>query len=225
MAEEQKSLGRKILSFFVEEAPAPANTPTPASGNVAPSGTVPAQAATIRVGTGEVAVKFVEHFADVMDKANLPGPDYFEFMQTLKGLSSLGLSEDKQFQAAWASFKAMGNVKDVSLLATTASQYLQSLSGDRDSFLKSVQNAINERVGGLNTEQKNLTTENETLKKQIADLQARITSNSERLSKISIEIAEQSTKIEQNRNDYEATYAYFTEQIKGDVDKIKRYLS
>ena len=51
--------------------------------------------------------KFAEHLANVLAQSNPPGPDYFEFRETLRSLNNLGLSEEKQFQAAWASFKAL----------------------------------------------------------------------------------------------------------------------
>ncbi|RYF69620.1 MAG: hypothetical protein EOO39_17225, partial [Cytophagaceae bacterium] len=174
--------------------------------------------------TGSVDTKFIDHFAGVLSKANLQGPDYFEFREILKNLSNLGLPEDKQFQAAWASFKAMAATGDPSVLATAANQYLTALSTDRDAFLASVDAAMKERVGGLQEEQQKLQADNEAITKQIADLQQRITANTERLTKITGEVVEQSSKISQNRANFEATYATFTDQIKADVSKIATYL-
>lgn len=87
MPEPDKSIGRKILSFFVKEGdagvaagttPAPtssaprpvANTPTPAPAQPASTG-----------GTGSIDSKFAEHLANVLAQSNPPGPDYFEFRE------------------------------------------------------------------------------------------------------------------------------------------------
>ena len=231
-----KSFGDKLLSFFVKEDPdaapsgsvppgtfAPGIPASPAPPGTAVSGTSAAPVA----GTvaGSVDTKFVDHFAGVLGKTNLQGPDYFEFREILRNLGNLGLPEDKQFQAAWASFRAMAATGDPGMLATAANQYLAALSTDREAFLKSVEAATAERVGGLLTEQKKLQADNEAIAKQIAELQQRASANTDRLTKIGGEVTEQSAKINQNRANFEATYATFTDQIKADVSKIKTYLN
>ncbi|WP_185155582.1 hypothetical protein [Rudanella paleaurantiibacter] len=239
MPEPEKSLGQKILSFFVKDESAPrtdvsgtdvpgttgAGVPLPGTQPPA-SQTAPSTARPVANGApGEIDAKFADHFTEVLSKANVPGPDYFEFRETLRNLADLGLPEDKRYQAAWASFKAIAGNVDVAMLTSTANGYLTALNADRELFLKSVETALNERVGGLQNEQKALLADNEAIAKQIAELQKRQQANNDRLSNIGGEIAEQSTKLTQNRNNFEVTYASFTEQIKHDVSKIQTYLT
>ena len=227
-----KSLGDKLLGFFIKEESNAPNVPTsrpvpnPAGSSGTTSPTVaPVQSANATgSAVGAIDTKFVDHFAAVLGKANLQGPDYFEFREILRNLSNLGLPEEKQFQAAWASFKAMAAVGDPAMLTTAANQYLAALGTDRDSFLKSVEMAVQERVGGLQTEQKKLLADNDAIAKQITELQQRATTNNDRLAKISGEVIDQSSKINQNRANFETTYATFTDQIKADVSKIATYL-
>ncbi|GAB3014124.1 hypothetical protein [Spirosoma pulveris] len=236
MPEPDKSLGRKILGFFVKEeepavatgtppAPAPA-TPRP-SPPVTDSPTIPsapaADGATIGT-TGAIDPKFAEHFANVLAQNNPPGPDYFEFRETLRSLSNLGLPEDKQFQAAWASFKALGGGSDPNILNNTANGYISALNKDRDGFSKSVENALAERVGGLQNEEKRLQTENNALANQLVEIQKQIDANTNRLTAITGEISEQSAKITQNRQNYDTTFAHFVNQIKDDIAKMAQYL-
>ncbi len=237
MPEPDKSLGQKILGFFVKEDTSPGGGTAgpaapdssisqpggPAVPQTYPAGTPPTQT-PVSQSQGTVDAKFAGHFTEVLTKANVQGPDYFEFRETLRHLADLGLPEDKRYQAAWASFRAMASGVSVQLLTSTANQYLTALSTDRDLFLKSVETALNERVGGLQNEQKGLLADNEAITKQIAELQKRINTNNERLANIGGEITEQSTKLTQNRSNFEATYASFTEQIKNDVSKIQTYL-
>ncbi len=220
------------MGFFIKEEPSaasnvPAAQPAPRNGPSAPPApSASGMAAGPATGSpvGSVDTKFVDHFAGVLSKANLQGPDYFEFREILRNLSNLGLPEEKQFQAAWASFKAMASTGDPGILATAANQYLAALSTDRDAFLKSVDAAMKERVGGLQEEQKKLQADNEAITKQLAELQQRAAANADRLTKISGEVQEQSAKISQNRANFEATYATFTDQIKTDISKIATYL-
>lgn len=175
----------------------------------------------------EPDAKFAAHLASVLEKANLPGPDYFEFREILKNLSQLGLSEEKQFGAAWASFRAMAGTASgngAAVLTGSARQYLTTLQADRDAFLKSAEAAVAEKVGSLQQERTRLQAENETLTKQLQELQNRLKTNAERLHAIGGEIDGQNVRIQQNRQAYEATFAAFSEQIKADVARIETYL-
>lgn len=245
MPEPDKSLGRKILSFFVKEEepgtatgtpPATASAPTaprpsagvPVPGVTSPAPVTPAGGSTGST-TGGVDPKFAEHLANVLAQNNPPGPDYFEFRETLRSLSNLGLPEDKQFQAAWASFKALAGPTfsgsaDATVLANTANGYIAALNKDRDGFTKSVETALAERVGGLQNEQKRLQTDNESLAKQLVEIQKQIDVNTNRLTAITGEITEQSAKITQNRQNYESTFSHFIDQIKSDIAKMAQYL-
>lgn len=229
MAEEEKSFGRKLMSFFIEEATTHTQTQTtttPTKVGLPPQVQVQQTVAVQNAaGTGVVDKKFVDHFVSLIENSNLKGPDYFEYMQALKGLSGLGLSEDKQYQASWASFKAMGGITDVNVLTNTANQYIDVLDNDRQGFLKDVDAAITEKVGGLKNALKSSQDENEAMAKQIVDLQNRINGNNEKITKTATDISEQSAKITTNKNNYEITYNSFVEQIKGDIAKIKQYLS
>ena len=235
MSDSDQSIGRKILGFFIREdetgtpaagTPSPAGSPMPGT----PTATVPRPPENVTipnpapVNSGTIDPKFAQHFADVLAQNNPPGPDYFEFRETLRSLSSLGLPEDKQYQAAWASFKALAGTTDVSTITNTANQYVSALSKDRDAFGKSVEAAVAERVGGLQNEQKRLQTENGSLAKQLLAIQQQIDANSNRLTAINGEVTEQSAKITQNRQNYDVTHAHFTDQIKGDITKITQYL-
>ncbi len=224
MADSESGIGRKILSFFINESAEPQR----ASPVVEPSSpqVKPAVAPTVSnvAGTANIDRKFVDHFVELLEKANLPGPDYFEYKQALQSMEGLSLGEEKQFQAAWASFKAMGGIKDTSILKTSADQYLGILDKDRSSFLKDVDLAIKDRVGSLNDELKKLEDNNAAFTKQIAELQTKIDANKNRLGQIAGEISEQSAKINANKDSFEVTYGSFVEQIKSDINKINQYL-
>ena len=215
---DSDNLGQKFLSFFIKDA----GPTAPGPGPRAPAGGPPAPTAPLPTGT--IDGKFAEHLAGVLAKNNLPGPDYFEFREALRGLAGLDLSEDKQFQVAWASFKALGGPADVAALTGTAQQYLALLAQDRDAFGRSAEQALQERVGGLQREQQQLQADTVALTRQLADIQQKTAANAARLAAIGVEVAEQSARLAQSRQSYEATYGHFTQQIKNDVNKIAQYL-
>lgn len=228
MADSEPGIGKKILSFFIkdadETAPA-AQAPKPATAGPAPETSKPAPVTvTNAAGTGQIDKKFTEHFVNLLEKANLPGPDYFEYKQALQSMEGLGLGEEKQFQAAWASFKAMGGAKDTTVLRTSADQYLTILVKDRESFLKDVEKAIKERVGALQDEHQKLEQTNAAYAQQIIDLQKKIDDNKNRLGQIAGEVSEQTAKINTNKDSFEVTYVSFVDQIQSDLAKINQYL-
>lgn len=224
MADSDPGIGKKILSFFIKDADAMASKPAVAGSAPEPSKPTPPATVSNAAGTGQVDRKFVEHFVNLLEKANLPGPDYFEYKQALQSMEGLGLGEEKQFQAAWASFKAMGGAKDTTVLKTSADQYLGILNKDRDSFLKDVEMAVKDRVGALQDEHKKLEDSNAAYAQQILDLQKKIEDNKARLGQIAGEVSVQTAKINANRDSFELTYASFVDQIKSDLSKINQYL-
>ena len=239
MAEQEtnsglEGFGKKLLNLFIKEEPAsgkpmpviPQNQAKPVVGqsSPAPEASAFATPALTAAPEGSVDTKFVDHFASLLSKTNPQGPDYFEFRETLKNLSNLNLSEDQQYQAAWASFKAMGGSADVPVLISSANQYLTALTNDQQAFSKTVEAALNEKVGGLSNEQKQLQLENEQLGKQILELQRKIDTNNERLAKIGGEITDQRQRITHNKSNYDATLAVFVGQIKRDLLKLGEYI-
>jgi len=223
--EEEKNFGRKLLSFFIEEDTA--QTPSYPNQKGIQVKMQEQKSVAVENASGTIVVdkKFVDHFVSLLESSNLKGPDYFEYMQALKSLADLGLSEDKQYQAAWASFKAMGGITDVAALTNSANQYVCILDTDRQRFLKDVETAISQKVGGLKNDLKATQDENETLAKQIINLQNLINANTEKITNITTDISEQSAKITTNKSNYEITYNSFVEQIKGDIAKISQYLA
>lgn len=233
MAEPEKSLGKRILGFFINEAEeskqGPKPTAIPTTSEKARPATLPQlhtipNAVANSAGTATVDRKFVDHFVELLEKSNQPGHDYFEFKQALKSMEGLGLDEQKQYLASWASFKAMGGFSDANVLAESANHYVKVLDQDRGSFLKDVQKAIDDRVGSLNKELTTLQDDTKGYAKQIMDLQEKINANNQRATAITSEIQEQSQKINENRDSYDITYQSFVEQLNSDISKIKTYL-
>ena len=224
MADSEQGIGKKILSFFIKESTDPVPTIRTAEKPIEQSKPAPSPTVPNVAGTANIDRKFVQHFVELLEKANLPGPDYFEYKQALQSMEGLSLGEEKQFQAAWASFKAMGGAKDITVLKSSADQYLAILDKDRASFLKDVEKAINDRVGSLQQEHKKLEENNTAFVQQMADLQKKIDDNKNRLGQIAGEITEQSSKINANKENFEVTYKSFVEQINSDMTKINQYI-
>lgn len=225
MTNEEKSFGKRFVSFFVNEELIETSQQSKPAVKQTTTGSSITEPVAVPESTGVVDKKFVEHFNALMEKANQPGPDYYEFMQAVKNMSNLGLPEEKVYQAAWASYKAMGGNADPKALAASAVQYVQVLEEDKKAFAQTVETAIDKKVNTLKQELQRMEEENKAAAEQILTLQEQITHNKEKAAQINGEISEQSIKINNNRSNYEVTHTGFTASIQNDINKISSYLS
>src|SRR5207237_9531032 len=122
--------------------------------------------------------KFAQYFHDLLEKANLPRPDYFSFMDALQQMSGLNIPEDAKYQAALATLKAIG-LTDPKNLLSSAQQYLQILEEDRTEFVRKADDKSSGETTKLQSEIQQLDAENEAAKQQIESLQKQIMDNTQ----------------------------------------------
>jgi len=150
------SLGKKILSAFVDldhstqPEPAPAATQQVSRPHTAAPQAPPA-------GTDTGSSKFSEHFNRLFADANLPGPDYYEFSKMTEAMQAIA-DEKARFCAAFAGLQVQG--LDKQKLLSSAQQYLQILEADAVAFHQTIDQALLEKV--------------QTRKKEMAEAQERI---------------------------------------------------
>ena len=133
----------------------------------------PAATASQQAKIDEAFIKFYE---DELTKANLPGPDYFEFrkqMQTMhQKMANKGASADVILQAVLTSFEAQ-NVPP-SKLVEAAKHYKEILGNKKDDFLKGANaekdKQLQNRQNALQTHQANMA----QMQNQLVQLQKQI---------------------------------------------------
>ncbi|MES2733549.1 MAG: hypothetical protein V4714_17525 [Bacteroidota bacterium] len=214
----------RIMSFFIrDEEPEATPTPKPilpTSSGV--SNTPPSNQPVSQTAEGVVDKKYAEHFEKLLEQANFPGPDYFEFAMALKNMANLGLTEDKLYQATYATFQAMGG--STQILLHTAQQYMQTLRDNQTDFERQVHAKTDQSVGQKSQERDSLVAANQQFVQQILELQAKIEANNARVALLNDEISVDTAKINNQQNNYQATLALFVGRIEADVIKIKQYL-
>lgn len=213
------SFFKKALGVFVE---------LDTSGDGAPStgGSLPTGTGHIPAGLGQLdaasAEKFEKHFETLFDKANLPGPDYFEFWKTMETLEKLIPDEGSRLAATYASLSVQGLNK--AKLLETAAIYLDVISKDRAAFEQAAAAKAAAAVDGR--------------KRDVVGLEQRIAANSEEIRKLNTQISEAQAKISAlkkelvdeemklntNRSGYQLACDAMMSKIKGDIEKIKTQL-
>lgn len=139
-----------------------------------PSFVTPLQQSTNTNSKGQPDPSFIKFFEDELVKANLPGPDYFEFRQLLiktqQKMTAKGVAApDVVLQAVLTSFEAQGIPPDK--LVDAARKYKDILKQKNDEFLRG---AATEKNNQLQKRQNVLQSHDDNIRKleqQLQDLE------------------------------------------------------
>jgi hypothetical protein len=206
------SLGKKILSAFVEMEDKPAKNEDaavpPAQASQMPAGSQERRAAT------DVDAKFSEHFNRLFADANLPGPDYYEFFKMTDAMHIIK-DEAARYSAAFAGLQAQG--LDKQKLLSSAQEYLKILDADAAAFHNTVDQALLDKV-------QNKKKEMDQVQERIQKLSQEIVSLQQQIGVLTKEIAENEAKIESNSSGYETALTISRNKLLQDIEKIKQHI-
>ncbi len=210
---------KKALSVFVEfEDDQKSDNITSEPSNIPK---LPTEVAQNPLNHSE-AEKFEKYFDNLFDKANFPGPDYYEFYKTMETLEAHIPDEKARVSATFASLSIQGLTKQK--LLDTAAQYKLIIEQDHVNF----ENALNAKSR----------TELGDRKNQLQSLEQKIASNAELIQKLNKEMAEaniqigqvkneileQENKLSRNKNGYQVACQAVLNKISSDVQKIQSTL-
>jgi chromosome segregation ATPase len=174
-----------------------------------------------KISSIEIDQKIWKRLDESMDEANLPGPDYYEFVQSLNEVKDDIPQEDKQFSTVFKTMKGMGLT--LQILLDSSSHYISVLKEEKEKFLKSLKLKFSE----TSKKQKvieTLSLDIEDMEKQVKLLSDKIVKSNHEIEKLESEIAEEKQKFEDTENNFNTTYNVFVEDIENNVVKIKKYL-
>ena len=129
--------------------------------------------------------KFEAHFEELMDQANLPGPDYYEFCKMMEAFEKLVPDENARMVAVYASLSAQGLTRDK--LIDSAQKYKDVLDLDKQNF----DGALNQKAAS----------DVESKKQRSADLDKKIADNSAQIQRLTKEITDAQIEIEKLKQD------------------------
>lgn len=165
------------------------------------------------------AEKFEKYFDQLFEKANFPGPDYFEFFKTMETLEAHIHDEKARLSATFASLSIQGLTKEN--LITTAGKYKEIMEKDRANFEKALAEKLNADVGKKNSDliafEKKIQSNSEIIQKltkEISDAQIQI-------GKLKTEIIEEENKLTMNKNGYMVACSAVISKISSDIQKIQ----
>ena len=215
-------LFKKALSVFVEFDEEPGKPTNTSSSQPKVSNTTSSYESPKTSLNSEEIEKFEKHFDTLMNQANLPGPDYFEFCKMMDALENSVPDEKTRYTAVFASLSAQGMSKEI--LINSAAKYKSVIQDDKAKF----EVAVNDKLKG----------EVESRKAQVKDLQDKIVQNNEAIKKLtqeitdsqskiqtlSSEITEKESKIQTNIDGYSIASSAMLNKINVDIQKIETLL-
>jgi hypothetical protein len=218
-----------LIDFFIEREEDPkadkSNTPpvlTPKNTTVPP---VPMEArpseyqGTVSV-TQDDLQKFNQHFDELFDKANLPGPDYFEFSKMCQAMTTL--PDDVKFTAAFGGLQVQGLTKEK--LLESANHYVAIIDDDANKFNTAIDQKILADVQNKRTEaekKRKAITDREDM---IKNLQQEIANETVGISKLESEANDQEQKANQKSLIYKAACESRKAMIASDLQKINNLI-
>ena len=166
--------------------------------------------------------KFEKHFEQLMNQANMPGPDYFEFWKMLEALENHVPDENARLSAVFASLSVQGLTKDK--LLQTASTYKDIIEKDKANFdtaaLQKSKSDIDARQQMAQNLEKKINEHAETIQKYTKE----ITEFQLKIQTLKKEIVDEQNRIKTNKDGYYIAFNAMLQKITMDIQKIKSQL-
>lgn len=221
------SFFRKAISLFVIQeddtslktvSPETASTPVAAPA-VKQSSQAGETSATM---SGTDLAKFEQHFQQLFEQTNLPGPDYFEFWKTMDTLEAHIPDETARMKAVYASLKIQGLNKQT--LVNTAGKYKDVILSDKANFEAAVRKKSDAEIAGRQAEIKKIEQEREEKTQLIEKLRKEIEASANRLTTLQEEIAAEQHKIENAQRGYLAACNAMVSKIEADIEQFQQII-
>ncbi len=215
---------KNLKSLFVVEEEG-ASTPTPSKKatpkesiqKVKPKSIIPKSTLP-----GQVEDKFMNVLLQALEKANMEGYDYLEFMNAIKSLEKMNMDEATRFKSAYTLAQTMGVTPQH--LEKSAHYYLDVLKKEDSKFQNALENQtstnILKRKENIQATLKSI----EDNKKHIATLQKEIERQEKEIQTQQKEVESAKQKVSTAHSNFIASYQVLANKIEADIQKMKTYL-
>ena len=210
--EEEKSAQKKAQP---KQSPKPSNKKKPEQAS-------PITPSSQTAGPGKVTPKFTDVLLKALEANNLDGFDYLEYKQSLASLKKMSMDEATMYKSAFAMAQTMKSTPEQ--LVKTAQHYISVLEKEEQKFEQALANQRNVQIGDKNKEIKRLDDTIKAKAAQIKKLTQEIEQHQKSVAKLRGEMSQASLKVETTKNNFIASFNSLVNQIKVDVENMKKYL-
>jgi len=213
----------KIAGVFVERSESPKDEKTIADSKqtimTGPNilGSLGNLTSTVPSGpSSEDLSKFVKHFDELFDGANMPGPDYYEFIKMSEAMGNL--PENVKYPAVFNALKIQGLTK--AGLLNSAQEYIKIIDNDAAQFNAAIDQKV---VSGIEASKKNVEDLKKTIQSKtemIAALQNEIAQHTQEIQNSTLSIQEEENKLMVKISSYKIACDAKKSSITSDIQKI-----
>ena len=166
--------------------------------------------------------KSVAFLLKAIEESNLPGFDYLEFKQALKGLKRMNMDQHTAIKSAFMTGSTVGLTKEK--LISSAEHYRQVLLKEKSQFDVALQKQMAQRVDGKRTEKETVAGKIKAYRSKIKEIEAEITKLEDKLAKADSEIDAAKEKIHDTKEKFETTFQSFVKEIERDLETLNSIL-
>ncbi len=171
--------------------------------------------------------KAFEYFLKLLDKANIPGPDFFEFYNALNdNIKSMGgaITDEKMlYNIVFNTLKASG--LKVEILHSSAEQYVGLLTEHFNKFNDENKQKLNEVISNRNKIIESLNNDIAQKLEQIKKLQEDVALHYSEINTVKAEIVTETNVVEEARVSFESAYTKMSNELAQIGSKCKQYIT
>ena len=170
--------------------------------------------------SGKYSQNIFDSLTTAIFEANIPGEDYLEFIEGLKAMKDLPLEESIKMKTVFMTLSTKGLT--IPKIVESADHYMSVLEKEKSKFYGALDGQKKHNIVGKKNKMTDLDTKNKEKAALIQKLTDEIGANNGEIKKISAELNNVEAKIKSTENDFLFTYDKISNQITGNIEKIKQ---
>ncbi len=168
-------------------------------------------------GTDKKSLQFI---LKALEKSNLEGFDYIEFIQAVERLKKLPMDESLAIRSAYSTVNTVGLTKEK--LLESADYYLEVLSKEKKVFEQTVEDRRLVKIERQKKRIEALEKEVIQLRSKIRDMEGKIVEYQQEQENIQQNLHQEDEKITLTENAFESTISTVMQRIEKDIHLIEK---
>ena len=173
---------------------------------------------------GEVDEKVYQALSEAIERNNLPGNDFLEFMMALQNLASMAVDEKVKFNMVFTTLNTTGDKLTKDKLLSSIDHYLNVIEKEREIFTQEMDKATNDMVTSRENRVSEISKAIQNKLEIIEQTQNEIVELSATSQTLQKEAEENKYKIAKKEADFVVTSGKVLGQIQGYKQKIETYI-
>lgn len=174
---------------------------------------------------GVLVPEIYEALSQVLEKRNLPGPDYLELKSSANAMKQFLPDENQRLQASYATLKATAPKLTKEIILESIDNYIKFIESERADSEVELKTIYDTEVASRKSNIELLSSQIEEAKSKITEYQNLIMKISQDINTISAEMLSKQSELEIKKNNFDVTINTFVSDLKSDRIKIETLIN